>query len=79
MVGEAAADIERRRREFAGRGPKRSTVGGVAQASCIEPGEDDWLGASATRFMALIAMHEGVETGEVVTWLNHVTDEEYNA
>lgn len=29
--------------------------------------------------MAHIAMHEADEHGQVVTWLDHVTDEEYRA
>jgi hypothetical protein len=29
--------------------------------------------------MAHVATQEGDENGEVVTWLNHVTDEEYEA
>jgi quercetin dioxygenase-like cupin family protein len=43
----------------------------------IEPGEEHWHGASATRSMAHVAMQEADQNGEVVTWLNHVTDEEY--
>ena len=45
----------------------------------IEPGEEHWHGATAGRFMAHVAMQEADERGEVVTWLEHVTDEEYAA
>jgi quercetin dioxygenase-like cupin family protein len=59
--------------------------GGVAQeirpgdVVYIEPGEEHWHGATPNRFMAHVAMQEADEDGEVVTWLNHVTDEEYDA
>ena len=43
----------------------------------IEPGEEHWHGATADRFMAHVAIQEADENGEVVTWLEHVTDEEY--
>ena len=45
----------------------------------IEPGEEHWHGATPDRFMAHVAMQEADEAGEVVTWLDHVTDEEYGA
>jgi quercetin dioxygenase-like cupin family protein len=45
----------------------------------IEPDEEHWHGATAARFMAHVAIQEADENGEVVTWLNHVTDEEYEA
>lgn len=45
----------------------------------IEPGEEHWHGASATRFMAHVAIQEADQAGNVVTWLQHVTDEEYRA
>lgn len=45
----------------------------------IEPGEEHWHGATPARFMAHIAMQEADEKGEVVTWLDHVTDDEYGA
>ena len=40
----------------------------------IEPGELHWHGATPTRFMAHVAIQEA---GEVVTWLEHVSDTEY--
>lgn len=43
----------------------------------IEPGEEHWHGATAERFMSHIAMQEADEDGVPVTWLDHVTDEEY--
>jgi quercetin dioxygenase-like cupin family protein len=44
----------------------------------IEPGEEHWHGATSDRFMAHVAMQGADETGRVVTWLEHVTDEEYD-
>ncbi len=43
----------------------------------IEPGEEHWHGATPARFMAHVAMQEADDQGEVVTWLDHVTDEDY--
>lgn len=43
----------------------------------IEPGEEHWHGATAQRFMAHVAIQEADEQGDVVTWLDHVTDDEY--
>ena len=43
----------------------------------IEPGEEHWHGATADRFMAHVAMQEADENGQVVTWLDRVTDEDY--
>jgi quercetin dioxygenase-like cupin family protein len=43
----------------------------------IEPNEEHWHGATEGRFMAHVAMQEADENGEVVTWLDHVTDDEY--
>jgi quercetin dioxygenase-like cupin family protein len=45
----------------------------------FEPGEDHWHGASATRFMAHIAIVQVDEQGSAATWGDHVTDEEYAA
>lgn len=44
----------------------------------IEPNEEHWHGASPDRFMAHIAVQEADETGRVVTWMLHVTDDEYS-
>ena len=43
----------------------------------IEPGEEHWHGATAGRFMAHVAMQEADQQGNVVTWLEHVTDSDY--
>lgn len=45
----------------------------------IEPGEEHWHGATADRFMAHVAMQEADDNGQVVTWLEHVSDGDYNA
>jgi len=45
----------------------------------IEPGEEHWHGATADRFMAHLAMQEADENGRVVTWLDYVSDDEYNS
>ncbi|HWU31356.1 MAG TPA: cupin domain-containing protein [Marmoricola sp.] len=42
----------------------------------IEPGEEHWHGATPDRFMSHVAMQEADESGQVVTWLDHVTDED---
>lgn len=44
----------------------------------IGPGEEHWHGATSDRFMAHVAIQEVNEDGIPVTWLQHVTDEEYN-
>jgi quercetin dioxygenase-like cupin family protein len=44
----------------------------------IEPGEEHWHGATPDRFMSHVAMQEADADGQVVTWLEHVTDEEYD-
>ncbi len=43
----------------------------------IEPGEEHWHGATPDRYMAHVAVQEADNDGQVVTWLEHVTDEEY--
>ena len=45
----------------------------------IEPGEEHWHGATPGRFMAHIAVQEADHDGDVVIWLDHVTDNEYQA
>jgi quercetin dioxygenase-like cupin family protein len=45
----------------------------------FEPGEEHWHGAAATRFMAHVAMQQADDEGNVVSWGDHVTDEEYAA
>lgn len=44
----------------------------------IEPGEEHWHGATPDRFMAHVAIQEADDDGQVVTWLDHVTDDEYS-
>lgn len=43
----------------------------------IEPGEKHWHGAAPGRYMAHVAIQESDEDGTQVTWMEHVTDEEY--
>ena len=43
----------------------------------IAPGEEHWHGATPDRFMAHVAIQLADEGGSPVTWLDHVTDEEY--
>ena len=45
----------------------------------FEPGEEHWHGATATRFMAHLAMLQTDEEGTSAAWLDHVTAEEYGA
>ena len=41
------------------------------------PGERHWHGAAPTHAMLHLAMQEADETGNHVTWLEHVTDAQY--
>jgi quercetin dioxygenase-like cupin family protein len=43
----------------------------------FEPGEEHWHGAAPGRFMTHLAVLEVDAEGNVATWLDHVTDEEY--
>jgi quercetin dioxygenase-like cupin family protein len=43
------------------------------------PGEEHWHGATSDNFMSHLAMLEGVANGNGTTWLELVTDEEYQA
>jgi len=45
----------------------------------FEPDEDHWHGAAPDRFMSHIAMQQQDGQGNVVTWGEHITDEEYSA
>jgi quercetin dioxygenase-like cupin family protein len=45
----------------------------------FEPGEEHWHGASPTRFMTHVAIHQVDDDGNAATWGDHVTDEEYAA
>ena len=42
------------------------------------PGEKHWHGAAATTAMSHIALQEALD-GNVVEWMEHVTDEQYRA
>jgi quercetin dioxygenase-like cupin family protein len=43
----------------------------------FEPGENHWHGAAPNRFMTHIAIQQADDEGNVVTWGEHVTDEQY--
>lgn len=43
----------------------------------FEPGEKHWHGASPETAMQHIAVQESLD-GKAVTWMDHVTDEQYN-
>jgi quercetin dioxygenase-like cupin family protein len=45
----------------------------------FEPDENHWHGAAPSRFMVHIAMQQNDESGNPVTWGEHVTDEQYGA
>lgn len=45
----------------------------------FEPGEEHWHGAAPDRFMTHLALHQVDADGNVATWGEHVTDEEYAA
>ena len=42
------------------------------------PGENHWHGAAPNRLMVHIAMQEADESGNAVTWGEHVSDEQYD-
>jgi quercetin dioxygenase-like cupin family protein len=44
----------------------------------FEPGENHWHGAAPTRFMTHIAMQQADDIGNVVSWGEHVSDEQYS-
>jgi len=54
-------------------------VARAGQVVYTPPGEEHWHGAASGAFMAHVALHEGTHDGEGVTWLEHVTDEQYQA
>jgi quercetin dioxygenase-like cupin family protein len=45
----------------------------------FEPGEEHWHGAAPDRFMTHLALLDVDDDGNVATWGEHVTDEEYAA
>ena len=56
-------------------GPREEVTPG--DAVWFPAGEKHWHGATATTAMTHIAVTEYID-GSAVTWLEHVTDEEYN-
>ena len=57
-------------------GPMREIKAG--DVVWIPPNEKHWHGAAPTTGMVHVAMQEALE-GSHVTWMEHVTDEEYSA
>jgi quercetin dioxygenase-like cupin family protein len=45
----------------------------------FESGERHWHGAAPNRFMTHLAMQQADEDGNVVTWGEHVSEDEYGA
>ncbi len=45
----------------------------------IEPDEEHWHGASATRLMVHLALNEVDDDHPAAHWGEHVTDDEYTA
>jgi quercetin dioxygenase-like cupin family protein len=45
----------------------------------IAPDEEHWHGATPDRFMAHVAIQEADHQGQVVTWLEPVTEQDYRA
>jgi len=43
----------------------------------FEPDEEHWHGASPMRFMTHVAIQQADDDGSVVTWGEHVSDDEY--
>jgi quercetin dioxygenase-like cupin family protein len=43
----------------------------------FEPGEEHWHGAAPNRFMLHVAIQQVDDDGNAATWLEHVTDAEY--
>lgn len=43
----------------------------------FEPGENHWHGAAPARFMTHVALQQADEQGQVVSWGEHVSEEEY--
>jgi quercetin dioxygenase-like cupin family protein len=43
----------------------------------FEPGEEHWHGAPPNRFMTHVAIQQADDEGNVASWGEHVTDEEY--
>jgi quercetin dioxygenase-like cupin family protein len=43
----------------------------------FEPDEEHWHGAAPTRFMTHVTMQQADDDGNVVTWGEHVADDDY--
>jgi quercetin dioxygenase-like cupin family protein len=43
----------------------------------FKPGENHWHGAAPTRFMTHLGMQQANAGGNVVSWSDHVSDEQY--
>ena len=43
----------------------------------FEPGENHWHGAAPTRFMTHLAMQQADDQGNVASWGEHVSEEQY--
>jgi quercetin dioxygenase-like cupin family protein len=44
----------------------------------FEPGEDHWHGAASMRLMTHVAIQQADDDGNVVSWGDHVSDDEYS-
>jgi quercetin dioxygenase-like cupin family protein len=49
------------------------------QVGYTPPGEEHWHGAAPENLMTHIALYEGTPGGDGATWLEHVTDQQYQA
>ena len=56
-------------------GPADWFTGTVYIDSIRNPDEEHWHGATPGRFMAHVVIQQADDTGRVVTWGDHVTDE----
>jgi hypothetical protein len=70
--------LHRHRRHAHGAVPPREVIR-PGERVYFESGEDHWHGAAPGRFMTHIAMQEVDDSGNPVTWGEHVTNEEYGA
>ena len=58
-------------------GDPRRLESAVGVSGCLE--DLHWHGAAPENFMAHIALYEGTAGGDGATWLEHVTDQQYQA
>jgi hypothetical protein len=59
------------------RNPDEQSAVGCAHVRFTPGARTAWHGATSNRFMSHVAIQEADASGQVVTWLEHVTDEEY--